>query len=530
MYRLAIGVAFAVAFAICRPGATAWQRERPRLRGPLFIAQGPLQGVRGKSSGVTAFRGIPYSAPPTGNLRWRAPQPASPWQSVRLADRFAASCPQSLQADQPSLTAEFLTSGELSEDCLYLNVWTPARSASARHPVLVYLHGGGYDQGSSSVPIYDGDGLAAKGLVVVTLNYRLGLLGFLAHPELTRESPYHASGNYGLLDKIAALHWVRQNIASFGGDPGRVTVAGQSAGAQDVHHLTASPLAAGLFHRTIAQSGSGLSQLNNGYAMRAHEAACERFVAAKGAGSLPVLRALTWQQLIAPLEASATSSGPRPSCPASPVVDGYVLPQGVGPTYAQGRQTDVPMLTGWNADDGLAGSPITPDELRTRISQRFRENAPRLLTLYPSFTTTVEATAVNRIIGQDGARSTVYGWAVKRGLTAKTPSYTYFWTHVIPGPDGDRYGAFHTAEVPYVLNNLAMSPRPFTADDRRLADLASSYWVNFAKSGEPNGPGLPRWLPAAESGMTMQLDTHSRMVPAVTSDSRLEFFKELWSR
>lgn len=525
---LVIGSAVAAVVALCLPGATAWQTEPLRLRRPVVVAQGHLQGVGGKSRGVTAFLGIPYAAPPTGNLRWRAAQPPLRWQGVRLADRFAASCPQSFQVNQPSLTAEFLASGELSEDCLYLNVWTPARSASERHPVFVYLHGGGYDQGSSSVPIYDGHGLATKGLVVVTLNYRLGLLGFLAHPELTRESPHHASGNYGLLDKIAALQWVRQNIAAFGGDPGRVTVAGQSAGAQDVHHLSASPLAAGLFHRTIAQSGSGLSQLGNGYALRTHEAACERFVAAKGVGSLTALRELTWQELVAPLEPSAIGSGPRPSCPAAPVVDGYVLPQGVGPTYAQGRQHDVPMLTGWNADDGLAGSPITPDELRTRLSQRYRENAPRLLALYPSFATTLEATAVNRMIAQDGLRSTLYGWAVKRGLTAQTPSYTYFWTHPIPGVESDRYGAFHTAEVPYVLNNLANSPRPFASDDHRLADLASSYWVNFAKSGDPNGPDLPRWLPAAESGMTMQLDAHSRMVPAVTSDSRLKFFKGLW--
>ena len=283
----------------------------------------------------------------------------------------------------------------------------------------------------------------------MTLNYRLGLLGFLAHRDLTQESPYHASGNYGLLDKIAALQWVRQHIKAFGGDPGRVTVAGQSAGAQDVHHLSASPLAAGLFHRAIAQSGSGLSQLNNGYAMRAHEAACERFVAEKGASSLSALRALTWQQLIAPLETSAASDGPRPNCPPSPVIDGYVLPQGVGPTYAQGRQNDVPMLTGWNADDGLDGSPITPDELRTRLSQRYRESAPRLLALYPSFATTAEATAVYRMIGQDAARSSLYGWAVKRSVTAKTPGYTYFWTQVIPGLDANRYGAFHTAEVPY---------------------------------------------------------------------------------
>lgn len=418
----------------------------------------------------------------------------------------------------------------MSEDCLYLNVWTPARNTSERYPVFVFLHGGGYQQGSSSVPIYDGEGLAAKGLVVVTLNYRLGLLGFLAHAELTRESPHRASGNYGLLDKIAALHWVRQNIAAFGGDPGRVTLAGQSAGAQDVHHLTASPLASGLFHRTIAQSGSGLSQLNNGYAMRDHESVCGEFVAAKGASSVAALRALTWQQLIAPLDASAKSNGARPSCPASPVIDGYVLPQGVGPTYAQGRQNDVPMLTGWNADDGLTGGPITPDELRTRMSQRYRDNAARLLTLYPSFATTLEATAVNRMIAQDSARSTLYGWAVKRSVTAKTASYTYFWSHPIPGPDADRYGAFHSAEVPYVLNNLATSPRPFTRDDSSLADAASSYWVNFATNGNPNGSGVPRWLTAAESGMTMQLAPQSGMIPAVTSDSRLEFFKQFWSR
>lgn len=528
LHGLAIGVALALAVVDCRRELAAW--ESLGLRDPVLTAQGRLLGVRVKASGVTAFRGVPYAAPPTGGLRWRPPQPAPAWQNVRRADRFAPSCPQSLLADQPSLTTEFLASGTLSEDCLYLNVWTPARAASERRPVLVYLHGGGYAQGSSSIPVYDGEGLAAKGLVVVTLNYRLGLLGFLAHPELTRESAYAAFGNYGLLDKIAALQWVRQNIAAFGGDPLRVTVAGQSAGAQDAHHLTASPLAAGLFHRTIAQSGSGLAQLGNGYALRVHETACERFVATKGFGSLPMLRTATWQQLVAPLEASVTSTAPRPACPASPVIDGYVLPQGVGPTYAQGGQNDVPMLTGWTADDGVDGSPITPDELRTRLAQRYGANAPRLLALYPSFATTVEATAVSRLIGQDSMRGSLYGWAVKRGLTAKTPSYTYFWTHVIPGPDAARYGAFHTAEVPYVLNNLAMSPRPFSADDPRLADLVSSYWANFAKNGHPNGPGLPRWLPAAESGLTMQLGTQSRMVPAVTSDARLQFFKELWPR
>jgi para-nitrobenzyl esterase len=411
---------------------------------PVKTRGGQLTGVPGRDPAVTVFKGIPYAAPPVGELRWVPPRPAAQWHDVRRADTFGPNCTQSIVQERKPWTFEFMAHGAVSEDCLYLNVWTPAR-AGGRRPVFVWIYGGGFSEGSGSVPVYDGEGLAKKGLVVVTFNYRVGAFGFLAHPELTKESSLHASGNYGLLDQVAALQWVRDNIAAFGGDPGRVTIAGQSAGGMSVEALIASPLAKGLFHRAIDESGGALAGVNAPARAEAEREGL-RFAEAKRAGSLADLRAMTAEQIAAPIAVAARFR-------FSPIVDGYVLTAPVGEIVASGRHNDVPTIAGATAND--LGNATT--------EQR---------------------------------RETLYNWAVARGRTSKTFAYLFLFAHAMPGPDVERYGAFHTADVPYAFNTLYMSDRPFTEVDHRIAELMSAYWANFAASGNPNGKGLPPW-PAA---------------------------------
>ncbi len=290
------------------------------LKEPLRLKQGLVSGIAGTNESIAVFKGIPFGAPPVGPARWRAPEPAAGWSGVRKADTFSPSCIQTIVAERKPWTYEFMTHGEVSEDCLYLNVWTPATSSTARRPVFIYIYGGGNVEGSGAVPAYDGEGLASKGLVVVTFNYRVGILGFFSHPELTKESSYHASGNYGLLDQIAAVKWVHDNIAAFGGDPGRITIAGQSAGASAVHNLTASPLAKGLFQRAIADSGSSVAG-GAGRTLQDQEADGARFGEAKGVHSVAELRAMSWQDVVAPLRPA-----PTPALRWTIVTDGYALP------------------------------------------------------------------------------------------------------------------------------------------------------------------------------------------------------------
>jgi para-nitrobenzyl esterase len=291
----------AVALALSGSATPVAQGGRAGLaQQPVRTGQGLVAGVGGRNATIAVFKGIPFAAPPVGSMRWRAPQPAAPWSGVRHADAFSPSCIQTIVTEKKPWTYEFMAHGEVSEDCLYLNVWTAARSERERRPVFVYIYGGANVEGSASVPAYDGEGLASKGLVVVTFNYRVGLLGFFSHPELSKEAPYHASGNYGLLDQIAAVKWVHDNIAAFGGDPDRITIAGQSAGASAVHNLTASPLAKGLFHRAIAQSGSSIAAAAP-RTMQDQEADGLRFAELKGAHSLAELRAMPWQDIVVPL-------------------------------------------------------------------------------------------------------------------------------------------------------------------------------------------------------------------------------------
>ena len=439
--------------ALCAVALSAADQPTVRTR------SGSLAGARGRDASVAVFRGIPYAAPPTGERRFAPPAPAASWSGVRDATMFGASCPQNVVTERKPWTSEFMAHGAVSEDCLFLNVWTPTLGARQTLPVYVFLHGGGFNEGSGSIGVYDGEGLARKGLVVVTVNYRLGALGFLAHPELTRESPHHASGNYGLLDQLAALQWVHDNIGAFGGDPARVTLAGQSAGAMSVISLVASPLAKGLFRRAIVESG--LLAPVGAEPLADAEKDGMAFATIKGAASLAALRAMPVAQVGARPAPPTAGGGPPPAALAfRPIVDGYVLRDTIDAVLAKGAQNDVPILIGFNADEGGA----TPQG---------------------------DAAANQKARAEQ--RSNVTQWVSAFGKTAHSKTFVYMWNHALPGPDASRYGAFHTSEVPYAMDTLYMSDRPFTDVDRRVADRVSSYWANFAKTGDPNGAGLPRW-------------------------------------
>jgi para-nitrobenzyl esterase len=444
------------------------------LKGPIRTESGLVSGTPGKHAGVTVFKGIPYAAPPVGPLRWKPPQPALKWDGVRDGSRFGASCVQIINQEKKPWTHEFLPHDTVSEDCLFLNIWTPAVRANEKRAVLVYLHGGGNIEGSGSVALYSGEGLASKGIVMVTINYRLGVFGFLAHPELSAESENHASGNYGLLDEIAALRWVRANIAAFGGDPERVTVAGQSAGGFHIAALLASPLAKGLFQRAILESG-GAPDNTMEHVLAAAEEDGLRLAQAKGAHNLAEFRAMPWREVFAP---PPMGSGIR----FWNLVDGYVVPASPDQVFADGKENDVPTLAGINADE-FGAKPGAPARRNEAIRDRMR-----VLLLE---------------------------WAAARAKGSKTPAFLYFFDHVLPGPDAGRFGAFHSAEIPYVLNNLAESDRPFTAADRKVAEMLSSYWVNFAENGDPNGKNLPHWPSASEQPkMVMKLGDRCGPIPA----------------
>jgi len=514
--RILISLAFS-----CLPLAAA-------LKVPVKTQSGQVQGAPGTDPSVTAFKGIPFAAPPVGELRWRAPQPPASWQRVRAATGFGASCIQSIVPERKPWTHEFMTHGEISEDCLTLNVWTGAKSSSERRPVFFYIYGGGFSEGSGAVPVYDGEGLAKKGLVVVTANYRIGVLGFLAHPELSKESGSNASGNYGLLDQLAVLQWVQKNITAFGGDPKRVTIAGQSAGGMSVHNLIASPLAKGLFHRAIVQSG-GSSVGGGGITLGARklaeaEADGLKFAESKGARSIAELRAMSWQKLTE----TAPNAAPGPMMRFSPIVDGHFLPASAREIVAQGKQNDVPVLTGANAGE-LGGlmmpqTPPTAESFAQRARQQYGPLADEFLKLYPA-PTDQEAAVAQAQSSRDQALVSLYLWAKERAKTSKTQAYAYLWDHTLPGPDADRFGAFHTSEVPYVLNTLYMSDRPFTDEDRKIADMMSSYWANFAATGDPNGKGLPRWNPVGEKPELMEVGDKTAPILLAGDAAKFAFFE-----
>ncbi|HVU23377.1 MAG TPA: carboxylesterase family protein [Opitutus sp.] len=484
------------------------------IRDSVHVAQGDLAGVPGDDAAITVFKGIPYAAPPVGVLRWQPPAPPSSWPGVRPAGTFGLSAMQDDVRSYGPWTEEYMFRNAISEDCLTLNVWTPARSPAERHAVFVWIHGGAYFSGSGEVLLYDGEGLAKKGVVVVTINYRLGVFGFLAHPGLTAGSPHHASGNYGLMDQIAALRWVRDNIAAFGGDPARITVAGQSAGAGSVLHLLVAPEARGLFQRAIVQSGPWRHDATDQTLAEA-EAEGAKFAAAIGAPSLAELRALPAPELLRRYLAQPFRF--------RPIVDGWVVPDQVTTLQRRGEALDVPLLAGWVADESSAqkGYGVTTVADFTAEAQKtYGDRASRFLALYPA-ATDAEAGDAQKQSRRDAARADLSWWIDARAAAGHAKTWGYFFDRAIPWPAHPEYQAFHSGELPYTFNNLRLMDRPWTDTDRKLADEVSDYWVNFIDRGDPNGPGLPEW--PAESHQLMRLGAKSAAEP-ILDPEKLQFF------
>jgi para-nitrobenzyl esterase len=436
--------------------------------------------------GVRLFRGIPYAAPPVGNLRWRTPQPVNPWQGVKAADHFSAVCMQPATDAEGNAWREGLV--PMSEDCLYLNIWTPAQSATARLPVMVFIHGGGNTRGAASENQYDGAYLAKKGVVFVSFNYRMNVFGFMAHPELTRESDHHSSGNYAILDQVAALQWIQRNIEKFGGDPNRVMIFGHSAGASNVSSLMASPLAKGLFHRVLAQSGNNLS---NRTTLAEAEKAGLKVGEALGAPSIAALRQKSAEEI---LKAPRSQMGTN--------VDGWVFPQDVYSIFAAGKQNDVPLIVGSVADDtpGPGTTPATGAEAQAYAQNTFHELAGKYLKLYPAATDEQAAKSAHAF-RTNSALANARTWARLQAQTGKSGVYWYYFSHVSPMPKGliwggrpaQDWGAYHGSEIVYVFNAFPLQDWDWRPGDRTLGDTISSMWTNFVKTGSPNGAGLPKW-------------------------------------
>ncbi len=447
---------------------------------------GKVQGDFNGEKNVRSFKGIPFAAPPVGDLRWKAPQPAKKWEGILPCTDFGASPIQNDPKPFYCWSEEFVARPEpISEDCLYLNVWTSAPSAGAKHPVFVWIYGGGLNSGSSNCAIYDGEELVKKGVVFVSINYRVGVLGFMAHPELSRESGNNASGNYGFMDQIAALNWVKKNISAFGGDPDNVTIAGQSAGAFSVNALIASPLATGLFHKAILHSGGFLSgRLAQDLAEA--EKTGQRFMETAAAPSMEALRQIPAKKL---QEISNNPAVGRFGITA----DGYVLPKDWESRFQAGKHNQVPVIAGWVTGDGdfLGSTEMTVEAYKAEAKARYGDQADLFLSIFPA--------ATNEEVKKIKSKLTLLNFAgvtshLMAGFNTR-PSYLYQIGHVPPDkPDFSNYGAFHTSEVPYALHTLHKWNRPWQALDRKIEDLLSSYWVNFAKTGNPNGPGLPDWV------------------------------------
>ena len=482
---------------------------------PIRLDAGLLAGGVNASAGVRVYKGIPFAAPPVGSFRWREPQPVAQWNGSRDAGKFGNICIQ--PPGQGRLNIAVLPdSPPMAEDCLYLNVWTAAASASERRPVMVYFFGGAFTEGAGSVPLYDGDALAQKGAVVVTMNYRLGPYGFFAHPALTADSPHQASGNYGLMDMLASLRWVQSNIAAFGGDPNNVTVFGQSAGAMAIASLVASPRAEGLLHRAIGQSGAWMG-LGMAPAMRTRAQAEEvgvRAAAEAAASTAQQLRAMSTDDVTAKFRS------------AGMIVDGWVIPEDPSTTFAAGRQNAVDVLVGSNKEESFFPANVTSAQFQEQARMRWGDLADQYLKLYPH-ATDAEAGQSQAENFSDGAfwhMRLFADYQVKRGNEA----WLFLFAQNPPAPAGQPpLPATHASEVPYVFNNLGELPlfpdrsvpelAAASAPDQKVADQMSSYWVNFARTGNPNGPGLPEWAPhevgKTERAAILDADPASERLP-----------------
>jgi para-nitrobenzyl esterase len=443
--------------------------------------------VQGQAvEGLGEFKGIPFAAPPIGDLRWKGPQPVQPWRGVRQAVAFGPACMQG------PILAQMGSTASQSEDCLYIDVWTPANSPADKLPVIAWVYGGGFNSGATSVPMYDGANFARQGVVFVSLSYRVGPFGFLATPELSAESG-HGSGNYGLLDLVAGLRWVHDNIARFGGDPAKVTIMGHSAGSMAVSELVASPLAHGLFRGVIAQSGANFAPPGSfaaaGVPLLAQaEANGKAWLASLGATTLAAARALPADKIEA---AQRDKNAPR----FWPVMDGYVIPGDQTLLWQQKRFTDVPILIGTTSDEAAVFGgrrTVTPAEFEKQVRDGYGVKADEILAAYPHETDVQATRSAKNLATETTFTSNMFAWATLQAENGKSPAYAYYFHRPTEAnPDGSGHGS----EVPLVFGNEDHRPgrTPWTEEDGALSRELQSYWVNFAKTGDPNGPGLPRW-------------------------------------
>jgi para-nitrobenzyl esterase len=499
-----------IAAGLCLTAAVAWSR-------PVVVESGALEGA--SAQGITTYLGVPYAAPPVGELRWREPQSVARWQGTRKATAFAPACMQegvSMPGEIPPAT---------NEDCLYLNIWAPAKSASTPLPVFVWIHGGGLKNGSAAMPLYWGDRLARRGVIVVTVAYRLGPLGFLAHADLTAESANKSSGNYGLRDQIAALEWVRRNIAAFGGDAQRVTIAGQSSGAMSVSMLMASPRAAGLFHRAIGQSGGLFEPLEiaPSYLLANAERDGAAYVTSVGAESIAQLRKLPAADLLKGRAGSVSH----------PVIEPYVLPTSPYDAFTSGAYNDVPVLVGFNVEEARALVDVRPVKAATfaaDITRSFGALPPPLIDAYPHANDDQARDA--RLALERDLRFAwdMWAWARLQTQFGKNHVYFYCFTQKPPFPKGsvhEGWGASHFAELWYMFDHLDQQAWPWSAADRRLAATMSRYWTDFAKSGDPNGEGLPHW-PSFDGGNQVMLLGDPVSVGVLPNTDKLEIFDAIY--
>lgn len=491
---------------------------------------GMVSGFYNKDKSIKEFSGIPYAAPPVGDLRWKAPEPVQSWDGVRQLTHFSDAA---MQSKAPPILSKLLglslgtnellrnsgikSNEKVSEDCLYLNIWSGAKSNSERRPVIVYIHGGSFVFGSGSMDLYNGENMAKKGVVFVNINYRLGIFGFMSNPELTKESEYNASGNYGILDQIAALKWVKNNIAEFGGNPDNVTIAGESAGSGSVNILMASPLAKGLFHRAIGESGAFFSMEskesggNPSPTLAEAEQNGVEFQKSLKKASLEDMRKMSAKDL---LKASKNET-------IVPNIDGYVLPDTVYNIFEEGKQNDVPIIVGSNSDEGSlltlpwpAYGAVDAAEFKIIAEKRYGDMTNDLLKLYPADTDSQAVKAQVEIPRDQLFTWQMNTWAKLQSKTGKSKAYYYYFNRVQPGPRRFmELGAYHSAEIAYAYNNLDKMNLPYTEVDRNLSDVMSSYWVNFAATGDPNGETLPTWSEyTEESDQAMELGDNIRMI------------------
>ena len=452
-------------------------KEAQALTTTVAVTGGTIEGV--EQDGIFSYKGIPFAAPPVGNLRWKSPQPVIPWEGVKKTDKFA---PGPMQ--DTSFGAVLGGPQIVSEDCLYLNVWTGAKKTDEKRPVMVWIYGGGFGIGMTSSPAYDGTNLAKKGVILVSVAYRVGPMGFLADPELSAESG-HGSGAYGIQDQIAGLKWVKDNIASFGGDPSNVTIFGESAGGFSVCMLTASPMAKGLFQRAISESGGGLGPARMN--LKQAEEMGKKYLENLGANTIAEARALSAEEI----QKNTKGMGSF-----WPVADGVTIPENMYEAFENGSFNDTPILVGTNSNEGglFVNQKLDSEGFIKMVRKQYPQDPDEILKAYPH-ATEEEATQSAKDLMRDSTFAwPTWAWATLETRNGKDKAYVYYFDHRVPGVPG---GANHASEIPYVFGNLTspgpMGNRPVTEEDKALNKLISSYWINFARTGDPNGEGLPKW-------------------------------------